>query len=58
MDAIINYNEMAGLLKNLPLLEARPEISNICTLQKHMIKALSKLFCPQSTIHGLSGLAI
>jgi hypothetical protein len=32
--------------------------ANICALQKHVIKALSQLFCSQSTIHGWSGLAI
>ncbi len=44
--------------KNLPLLEPRLDSANICALQKHVIKALSQLFCPQSTIHGWSGLAI
>jgi hypothetical protein len=58
MDAIIDYNEVVGFLKNPPTLEPRPDFANIHILHKHMIKALSQLFCPQSTIHGWSGLAI
>jgi hypothetical protein len=58
MDAIIDYNEAAVFLKNPPLLEPRPDYANVCALRKHVIKALSQLFCPQSTIHGWSGPAI
>jgi hypothetical protein len=58
MDAIINYNEAAGFLKNPPSLEPHPDFANICAHQKHVIKALSQLFCQQSTIHGLLSLAI
>ncbi len=58
IDAIIDYNEVAGFLKNHPLLEPRLEFANIPALQKHVIKALSQLFCPQSAIHGWLGLAI
>jgi hypothetical protein len=58
MGTIIDYNEAVGSLKNPPLLEPRPNIANIRALHKHMIKALSQQFCPQSAIHGWSGLAI
>jgi hypothetical protein len=58
IDAIIDYDEAACFLKNPPLLEPRSDFANICALQKHVSKALSQLFCPQSTIHGWSGLAI
>jgi hypothetical protein len=58
MDAIINYDELAGFLKNPPSLEPRPDFAYICALRKHMIKVLSQLFCPQSTIHGWLGLAL
>jgi hypothetical protein len=58
MEAIIDYNEAADFLKNPPLLEPRPDFANICALRKHMIKALSQLFCPQSTTHSWLGLAI
>jgi hypothetical protein len=58
MDAIIDYDEAAGFLKNPPSLEPCPDFANTRALRKHMIKALSQLFCPQSAIHGWSGLAI
>jgi hypothetical protein len=58
MDAIIDYNEAARFLKNSPSLEPRSDFSNICALRKLVIKVLSQLFCPQSAIHGWSGLAI
>jgi hypothetical protein len=58
MDIIIDYNEAAGFLKNPHSLEPCPNFTNICTLHKHVIKALFQLFCPQSTIHGWSGLVM
>ncbi len=58
MDAVINYDEAVGFLKNSPLLELGPNFDNICTLQKHIVKALSQLSCPQSAIHSWSGLAM
>jgi hypothetical protein len=56
MDAIIEYNEAAGFLKNPPSLE--PNFANICALQNHDVKALSQLFCPQSAVHGWLGLTM
>jgi hypothetical protein len=58
MDAVINYDEAAGFLKNHPLLEPRPNFTNICALQKHIVQVLAQLSCPQSAIHGWSGLAM
>jgi hypothetical protein len=58
MDAAINYYEAAGFLKNPPSLEPRPNFTNICALQKHIVQALAQLSCPQSDIHGWSGLAM
>ncbi len=59
MDTIIDYyDEAAGFLKNPPLLEPRLDFANILALQKYVIKALSQLFCPQSTIHGWSCLTM
>ncbi len=58
MDAIIDYDEVAGFLKKKTSLEPHPDFANICALQNHMIKALSQLFCPQSSIHGWLGLEI
>jgi hypothetical protein len=52
MDAIINYDEAAGFLNPPPPLEPHPEFANIRALKKHVIKVLSQLYFPQSTIHG------
>jgi hypothetical protein len=58
MDAIIEYDEAAGFLKNPPSLEPRPNFTNIRALQKHIVQGLAQLSCPQSAIHGWSGLAM
>jgi hypothetical protein len=58
MDAVIDYDKAAGFLKNLPSLEPCSEFTNIRALKKHVIKALSQLYCPQSAIHGWAGLAM
>ncbi len=58
IDIIITYDEAASFLKNSPSLEPCPEFAKICTLCKHVIKALSQLFCPQSAMHGWPGLAV
>jgi hypothetical protein len=52
MDAIINYDEAAGFLKNPPWLEPRPNFTNIRALQKHILQALAQLSCPQSATGG------
>ncbi len=39
-------------------MEPHPNFTNIRALHKHVIKALSQLFCPQSVIHGWLGLAM
>jgi hypothetical protein len=58
MDAVIDYDEAAGFLKNPPSLEPCPNFTNIRALQKHIVQALAQLSCPQSDIHGWSGLAM
>ncbi len=58
MDAVIEYDEAAGFLKNPPLLEPCPNFINICAHQKHIVQGLAQLTCPQSAIHGWSGLAM
>jgi hypothetical protein len=57
-DAIINHNKAAGFLKPPPSLKPRLEFTNIRALKKHVIKALSQLYCTQSAIHGWAGLAM
>jgi hypothetical protein len=58
MDVVITYDEVANCLKNPPSLEPRPNFPNICALQKHIVQGLAQLSCPQSAIHGWSGLAM
>ena len=58
MDAVIDYDEAAGFLKNPPSLEPWPNFTYIHALQKHIVQALAQLSCPQSAIHGWSGLAM
>jgi hypothetical protein len=58
MDHLITYKEAAGFLKNPPMLAPRPDFAKIQDLCKHIIVALKQLLCPQSTIHGWSGLVM
>jgi hypothetical protein len=58
MDAVIDYDKAAGFLKNPPSLEPLLNFTNIRALQKHIVQALAQLSCPQSAIHGWSGLAM
>jgi hypothetical protein len=58
IDAVIDYDKAADFLKNPPSLEPRPNFTNICALQKHIVQALAQLSCPQSAIHGWSGLVM
>jgi hypothetical protein len=58
MDAVIEYDEAAGFLKNPPSLEPCPNFTNIRALQKHILQALAQLSCPQSAIHSWLGLAM
>ena len=58
MDVIIEYDKAAGYLKPPPSLEPRLDFNNIRALKKHVTKALSEMFCPQSAIHGWAGLAM
>jgi hypothetical protein len=58
MDTVIEYDKTAGFLKKPPSLEPRLNFANIPALQKHIIKVLSQLFCPQGAIHGWSSLAM
>jgi hypothetical protein len=58
MDAVIDYDEAAGFLKNPLSLEPHPNFTNICALQKHIVQALAQLSCPQSATHGWLGLTM
>jgi hypothetical protein len=58
MDVVITYDEAAGFLKNPPSLEPCPNFTNIRALRKHIVQGLAQVSCPQSAIHGWSGLAM
>ena len=58
MDQLITVDEVAEYLKNPPSVEPRPDFLKIRALQKHIIKALKKMICPQSQIHGWTGLVM
>jgi hypothetical protein len=52
MDHLIKYKEVAEFLKNPPTLSPCPDFAKLRTMQKHMVKVLKQLVCPQSAIHG------
>jgi hypothetical protein len=58
MDAIIIFEEVPEFLKNPPSLALRPDFNQLRALCQHIVTALKQLTCPQSPIHGWSGLAI
>ncbi len=58
MDSLITLDEASKFLKNPPSLSSRPDFSKLRALRKHMIKALKQLVCPQSAIHGWSGMVL
>ncbi len=49
---------MAEFLKNPPSVSTRPDFTKVRALRKHIIKALKQLECPQSQVHGWSGLVM
>jgi hypothetical protein len=58
MDSLITYKEVAEFLKNPPTMLPRPDFAKLHALCKHMIQALKQLVCPQSQIHGWTGLVM
>ncbi len=56
MDSLITYEEVAEYLTPPPTMLPRPDFSKLQALQKHMTQALKQLVCPQSQIHGWTGL--
>ncbi len=58
MDAIITLEEVTEFLKNPLSLAPCPDFTHLRALRQHIVRALRQLTCPQSPIHGWSGLAI
>jgi hypothetical protein len=58
MDHLITYKVATGFLENPPLLVPCPDFAKIRALRKHTVMALKQLVCPQSAIHGWSGLVM
>ena len=58
MDSLITYDEAAEFLKNPPSLSPRPDFTKMHALRKHMVKALKQLLCPQSAVHGWTGMVL
>jgi hypothetical protein len=58
MDHLIKYKEVAEFLKNPPPLSPCSDFEKLRAMQKHMVKVLKQLVCPQSAIHGWSGLVL
>jgi hypothetical protein len=56
MDQLITIKETAEFLKNPPVVSPQPNFAKVQSLQKHVIKALKQLDCPQSLVHGWTGL--
>jgi hypothetical protein len=58
MDSLITYKEAAEFKKNPPTMLPRPDFAKLQALRKHMMQALKQLVCPQSQIHGWTGLVM
>jgi hypothetical protein len=58
MDSLITYKEAMEFKKNPPTMLPRPDFAKLRALRKHMTQALKQLVCPQSQIHGWTGLVM
>jgi hypothetical protein len=58
MDSLITYNEAAEFLKNPPTMLLQLDFAKLRALRKHITQALKQLVCPQSQIHGWTGLVM
>jgi hypothetical protein len=55
---ILHSSADASCRYNLPLLAPHLDFARIWALRKHLVVALKQLVCPQSIIHGWSGLVM
>jgi hypothetical protein len=58
MDHLITYEEAMRFIKNPPSLAPCPDFAKIWALQKHYVTGLKQLSCPQTLIHGWTGLVM
>ncbi len=58
MDSLITYEEAVEFLKNPPGMLPWLDFSKLRALWKNMTQALKQLVCPQSQIHGWTGLVM
>jgi hypothetical protein len=58
MDNIISFDKVAGFHCNPPTVVPRSDLSKLRALRQLIVKALKQNKCPQSFIHGWSGLTM
>jgi hypothetical protein len=58
MDNIVSFKKVAGFLCNPPTVAPCPDFSKLRALCQHIVTALKQIKCPQSFIHGWSGLTM
>jgi hypothetical protein len=58
MDTIVPFDDVVDCLRNPPSVHPRLDFTKLHALRLHLIKALKFFECPQSALHGWSGLAM
>jgi hypothetical protein len=58
MDTTVLFDNVVACILNAPSVLPHPDFQKLCALRLHLIKALKLFECPQSTLHGWSGLAM
>jgi hypothetical protein len=58
MDTVVPFDDVTSFLRNPPTMHPCPDFAKLHALCLHLVKALKLIKCPQSSIHGWSGLAM
>jgi hypothetical protein len=58
MDTIVPFDDVVDCLRNPPSVHPCPDFAKLRALRLHLTKALKFIECPQSALHGWSGLAM
>jgi hypothetical protein len=58
MDTIVPFDDVVDCLRNPPSVHPCLDFTKLRALCLHLIKALKFFECPQSALHGWSGLAM